>query len=218
MTTTLRVQAAITNDSGLPRDLAINTWHFISDNVDPLVDAALAYAQLTTFYSSIQGLLSPEVTGLITFKVYDLTHVQPRSPIYTNTSTVTPSVTVGNPNEVAVCLSYRGALVSGTNPARRRGRIFLGPVTTAANTAATGDVFVLGSFRTTIANAATALIAAGVGAPPSWAVFSPTTAGPEPWSPAALIGASLPVTAGFIDDAFDTIRSRGLAAQARTTF
>jgi hypothetical protein len=47
-------------------------------------------------------------------------------------------------------------------------------------------------------------------------VFSPTIAGSPPWSEGTLIDSSVDVVAGYVDNAFDTIRSRGSLTTART--
>lgn len=218
MATTLRCQVSIVNDSTLPRDLAVNTWHFSSASVDPVDDATAAQLELWDFYAAIQAVYSSSISGDLFSKWYDLSDANPRTPILEATTTIVPDSSPRLPNECAVCLSYRGVLTSGTNPKRRRGRIFLGPLTSDVVTAGTGDAFVTSAAMTTIATAADSLNSAGDPGTWNWAVFSPTTAGPEPWSAGELLSATLPVVAGYVDNAFDTIRSRGLAATDRETF
>jgi len=123
------------------------------------------------------------------------------------------------PAECAICLSYRGELLSGSNPARRRGRIFLGPLDYGTVDATTPDQRVQPSTMGTIAGAANAMINDGIaGEQVVWAVFSPTIAGAPPWSPTDLEDATIPVLAGYVDNAFDTIRSRGSRPTTRQTF
>lgn len=219
MATTLRAQVTLHADSGLPRDDAVNTWHFLSASVDPTADSSLAGAALETFYDSVANNLSSGLNGEVDVKFYDLADPNPRTPIDLHDFTITPDTSPRLPNECAIALSYRGILVSGTNPRRRRGRIFLGPLTGDTVTAgAGGDALVTGAAMLDITAAATALMAAGDPANFQWAVFSPTLAGPEPWSVGELSGATLAVVAGFVDDAFDTIRSRGQLATTRVLF
>jgi hypothetical protein len=49
-------------------------------------------------------------------------------------------------------------------------------------------------------------------------VFSPTIAGTPPWSEATLGLASINVDHGWIDNAFDTQRRRGIRPDTRTEF
>lgn len=196
----------------------MNTWHFQSDAVDPLTDVASAWAELQVFYAAIESVLSSNLTGTITSKWYDLTDGEPRTPIFEDDFTVTIDSANAIPNEVAICLSYRGAFLSGTSPARRRGRIFIGPLLGGVVDQGNGDCFVQSGTMSLIGGAADALATAGEGETWAWAVFSPTTAGPPPWSFGDLAVATFPVIAGYVDNAFDTIRSRGAAASTRFSF
>lgn len=209
-----RVQAILHNDSGLPQDQVINTWHFappgdVSSSAVDITDG------LNAFYQAIDSLLSPVLLGTIDFKVYDLEDAPPRVPVAEIAGT---SLTLGSqalPNEVACCMSFQGAIASGQNQARRRGRVFLGPMSVASGTAAAGDVRPAAATRTTITNAGAALIdVPGI----NWSVFSPTVAGSPPWDAGSLAGAFTLVTNGWVDDAYDTQRRRGLRTSTRTTF
>jgi len=81
------------------------------------------------------------------------------------------------------------------------GRVILEPVSQAAIATAAGNLS--GGDPTTEA---------------VWVVFSPTTAGPEPWSEGVLTSASPQVVGGYVDNAFDTQRRRGTDATVRVTF
>lgn len=217
MATTLRCQLSLVNDTALPRDVAQNTWHFQSDSVDPLDDVVLAGAALSTFYQAIEDSFSENCTGDVTMKWYDLTDGEPRTPIQENGFTITPGAGTAFPNEVAICLSFRGNLLSGTEPKRRRGRIYLGPLSVSVSANGNGDSQVASTTMEPIADAAADLRDAGSPSNFQWAVFSPTTAGPPPWSFGDLAVATFPVTVLYVDNAFDTVRSRGIAATARET-
>jgi hypothetical protein len=149
---------------------------------------------------------------------YDLAAVPPRVPIFDGELTFTPDASLCLPAEVAICMSYRGTLVSGSNAARRRGRIFLGPVTTDVLLQETGEIRVTSACTEGIADLANTLMNAGDTSTWTWAVFSPTTAGAPPWSAGELTAATLSVVAGHVDNAFDTIRSRGAAATDRSVW
>ena len=217
--TILRVQCNIPNDTLLPEDDAINTWHFLTVGAATPADAADdALIALGVFYAAADTYLSGGTATPMRYKVYDLENDEPRVPILEATQTLTPSASINMPNEVACCISYRGEFLSGANPARRRGRIFIGPLNNSGGTSATGDFRPSSTLRTGLANAASDIIVAGQTADARWVVFSPTLAGAPPWSAATLEAASCDVTAGYIDDAFDTVRSRGLRPTTRTVF
>lgn len=216
MTTTIRVQAAFANQSGLPADIITNTWHFTSVSVDPLTDASFALNDLEAFYNVIDGIYSTAVTGAITLKAYNLSDPEPRVPMLETDISITTATGAILPNECAICLSYHGVLTSGTPAARRRGRIYLGPLDATVLDEGPNDGRVQASTCSLIAGAAAGLIAAGDPGNRQWAIFSPTIAGSPPWTTSDLIFATLPVTNGYIDNAFDTVRSRGTAPSTRT--
>lgn len=215
--TVLRALVTMPNAvSPLPRDAAVNTFHFGS--TDPLVTAPSAHTALTAFYQAIDTLFSTVVGSTATVKYYDLSDAEPRTPIHQANIALSVGSGVCLPNECAVALSYRADIVSGANPARRRGRIFLGPLDGDVGVQSSGDYRVTTANRTVFANAGKALAEAAIASSVGWVVFSPTTAGPGPWSSGTLDASSYPVTAGWVDDGMDTIRSRGLLSSARTSW
>lgn len=212
MASFLRAQAAILMDNALGEDVIVNTWHFNGDTI-AVTDAELALDYLETFYTAIDGVIYPTtIQNACTIKVYDLTDEEPRVPVDERTFEIIPTANNALPHEVAVCLSYRGELVSGEIAARRRGRIYLGPITSTAVTVANGASQVSAAVRDAIAVAAGALRDS-----PStkWSVFSPTTlAAPG----GDLATAFNDVVTGYVDNAFDTMQSRGQAATLRSNF
>jgi hypothetical protein len=219
MTTTVRVIASQTAVSGLPEDDAVNVWHFTSLGTDLLSNCAAIHTALDTFYGSISELYCTNtMTGDFSYKYYDLVDTVPRSVIYTNTSTgLDTTAGDGLPSECAVCLSFEGELGSGLNRARRRGRLYIGPLSNAVASTVTGYVVVASPAVGTIIDAAEVMRASG-GLDFVWSVFSPTAAGAQPWSSGALLAATTYVDHGWVDNAFDTQRRRGTAPQARGTF
>lgn len=211
----LRVQVSIPTDASIPEDASVNVWHWRTAGA-AATDAPDVHSILATFYAAIDAnVYAASIGGPTVFKYYDLEDPAPRVPVLEDTETFSPD-TQSYPSEVAICLSFRGALVSGQPVARRRGRVFLGPVSPTTAQAITGGVQVSASTRTTIATAAGGMI--GSLPLPEWSVFSPTTAGPEPWTATELGNAFVPVVGGWIDDAYDTQRRRGRAPGTRTTF
>jgi len=113
------------------------------------------------------------------------------------------------PEEVSAVLSFKadtaGLLeVSGsTRPkARRRGRLYLGPLNSGTIGTAGAGVFLALAFQGTILGAASNFL----DQVPEWSVWSRKDA------------AVHPVVDGWLDNAFDTQRRRGVRANGRTTW
>ncbi len=199
-------------DSGLPEDRACNTWHFgyTAATLTATVAANMAN-RIQQFYmnqtggtpASISRMLSSELSGTGEVNVYDLADPQPRQPKHSEPLSVNfqpgPDAL---PGELAVCLSYKALALSGDNQARRRGRIFLGPLAYTVLAAGT-NATVKEAVRDRIKVAASALLAQN-NADQEWVVYS------------RVDGAGRAVIGGWIDNAFDTQRRRGSAATTRT--
>jgi len=143
------------------------------------------------------------------------------SPIATDTFSLGSDIgaTTDYPYEVAVCLSFAADLAGlpeevpgpdadtpGTRPrARRRGRISLGPICVSGNMAS--GVLRVGASQMTIwTEAAKEFLDEGAAAAGwVWAVWSRTE-----WELNA-------VKSVWVDNAYDTMRARGVKASARTT-
>jgi len=204
--------------SGLPEDVVTNTLHFKSHSGNPLTDTALITIQLQTGVSVLGDSYSPVLDGFIVLKYYDLTDPEPRAVIDTDTITFTPDTADPLPNEVAAVLSFSSPIASGQPRGRSRGRMFCGPFSVGVLNAEASDAAVGSGFRADAMTFANGLMGGGSGSTYEWAVFSPTTAGPQPWSSGDVAGATFIVTQGYMDDAFDTVRSRGTAPGLRSTF
>lgn len=159
------------------------------------------------------------VANACTVSVYsslDLTGATPfGSPVLTQTFTL-PASDGGNalPDEVACVVSFHGNLtdvpqeVGNTRPAqRRRGRMYIGPLNNTAGTDLGTQYRPSTTFRNDLAIAFPTM-ANGINAigPLYLGVWSKLDA--EVWQ----------ADAGWIDNAWDTQRRRGLAATLRTQF
>jgi len=213
MPTVLRHQVTLPTASQLPRDYIMNTWHSISVDIDPVDDANLFRDRLMDFYLTIDAFMSGRLSSDIHIDSYDLSDAMPRTPIAEFTSSLSVGTGDGLPNEVAICLSYRGPSASGVIAARHRGRIFLGPWDVMVVDQGTGDTIVEASVRNGISNAAETLAQGAVSDGGPWCVYSPTTNATQ-----SLINSAFAVDNGWVDDAFDTIRSRGGTAANRSTW
>jgi hypothetical protein len=215
-----RVTVTIPRDTALPGDESTNTFHFrtLTGGVFTAAQAADVAEALRKFYF----VLAPGATdtiasrmsavnqpNLVTAAFYDLTTPAPRVP-YAVIPLLPGAGMLATPQaeEVAVALTIQAAPVSGQNQRNRRGRIFLGPLGTGMVTIIGGRARVNVSFRSSVVAAAVKLQQdiRAIGANFDWIVWSPTTQQEHV------------VDSGWVDDAFDTIRSRGPAPTERTSF
>jgi hypothetical protein len=220
MATTIRVQASLRSESGIPADANVNVWHWRGLATDREDAADEIISAMTGFYNDIAEIFCTNTTsGLIDYKFYDLLDPTPRVPFRTvNASAVTTTDGDGLPTECAICVSYSGSAESGLPQRRRSGRMYLGCLTTGVTTTIDGFVQVASPTRSTIASAAVALITGPDPLKAIWSVFSPTTAGAEPWDAGDLFDATTYITEGYVDNAMDTQRRRGTLPSDRTTF
>jgi hypothetical protein len=159
--------------------------------------------------SSVTALLSGDdvSTELRRIKIRKRQAIKPepvlREEVY---STAVGSMSGGFPHEVAMCLSYRGQAEVGVPQRRRRGRIYIGPLSdqTGNISRSGGDVRPSDNARATVANAAARL--RNRSGPAIWATLSSTD------------GVAVPVVNGWVDNAYDTQRRRGTKATLRTTW
>lgn len=209
------VQVIIPMDSGLPEDVAINTWHIATQGEKSEPHMNLALAEIEDFYQEVDAFMSREVTTVIQFKCYAENDPTPRVPWLTAVGTIAPPTTGKSvPSEVALVMSYRGVYVSGGVNARERGRVFLGPW----NEDAIGSSPDLGrpapGFIAAVATAGGNLLSASVAAAEwDWIVFSGARRLVEEEE---YQGSN--VISGWVDNAFDTQRRRGVSPTARSTF
>lgn len=211
MAAILEAQVRLNRVTNIPADAVVNTFHFSVPGppvtAEDLTNISVA---LANFYntapaggSAIKSLMSNIISGTgHRLKIYDLTQPIPRAPILDEAFTMSAPPGTPFPAEVALCLSYRGPLVSGTVAARRRGRLYIGPLSTSTSASESGDA------RPTLTAKQSLL---GVGA----ALRDNLTVDWGVWSPTALTFVS--ATNLWVDDAFDVQRRRGAAPVSRLT-
>lgn len=205
--TPVRAQVIIKTDDAISENYVTNSWciscaDFPSgaecDEYTVCFDGF--YTSMTSYFGDVVAQNGHEV------KYYDLTQtVPPNYPIASTTFNLSSNPGIDTlPTEVALCLSFQGEKVPGFPQARRRGRIYFGPVN-ANQTGGGRPVSGIITALTTTADAlATALLACSNAA--TLSVWSGTNA------------ASVPVTDGWVDNAWDTQRRRGIDRTTRTTF
>lgn len=211
---TVHVVVRIPHRSGLLEDQANHTFNFITatadeETYDEIVGCLnrfyfIAHSPIT---ENLQRWFSPCVLrgSPMTYDFYLPTASGTGSPVYSAPSNNLGAETVGDnplPSEVSTVLSYRAdysgvpEFGSGVRPrARRRGRLFFGPLVTAASAEGTFQRAVVNSIlQDTLVAAAEALILETVA---TWAVWSRTD------------DTFREVVAAQVDNAFDIQRRRG---------
>lgn len=196
----------ILNPSAAPAEQVMNTWHSVTVGATtPLASATAFQGALQTFYNAVDAQYSNEFSGATPLmRSFDLSEPKPRQPIVETTAAAMSTSTDRGAREIACCLSYKGVYLSGISPKRKRGRIYLGPLTRGA-VDATNGLFTT-AFVGVIVTAATALVTASdASATFRWVIYSPTTdtAGTgldaDSWDA---------VTSGWVDDNPDIQRRR----------
>jgi hypothetical protein len=195
------VTANFTHDSGLAEDVVVNAWSFNTAGTKIESEATAIVEALEDFYSAMVTYRSSLLNGFVTFKFYDRADAKPRVPWHQDVRNVGTSDSA-LPPEVALVTSFKAAPVSGQPPARRRGRLFIGPLSQGAlsNTTGRPTAGVLSALGLASFNLLSASEAAGSW---SWSIWSPTD------------NAAREVFEGWVDNEFDTQRRRGIRASER---
>jgi hypothetical protein len=210
-----RAQVVHPRSTGLPADVITNTFYFDGDEGAESWEAGAIsiVSRLQAFFVVCGAYMSDLISQPSLVKLTDPRDPLPQLPKYTGEIIFPTSGASHLPAEVALCLSYKASSVSGENPKRRRGRVFLGPFTEGA----TGAVD-QGDIRPTVAMATNIIagaleMATGDAGSPRHAIYSPTThVGATP-----IEDAFHDVEDYWIDNAFDTVRSRGASPTLRWT-
>lgn len=184
-------------DSGNPLDAVVNTWHAVADDPTELESGFIL--QLSTFYGAVDVIYSALVDGSASeYRAYDLADPEPRAPVLEEVglSWMSPGAAT-LPPECAMVLSFEAPQQSGQPQARRRGRVYLGPLTTIVGS--NGQIS-NATVDTVVAAAQNLLDASQAATTWSWQVYSRRNE------------ASIEVMHAWADNAVDIQRSRGLAA------
>lgn len=210
----VRAQAIWQAKSGLPEDRFVTSWAFVRQaigNINLETQLNEVAERLREFWLepatgtfAVCDYLPKAITAQgLQIRCYALADEPPREPHVYDFETGRGATDAVFPWEVATCLSF----YADRNLPRRRGRVFLGPLTLKARVELDGVVRTSDDFRADLVYSANRLAhERGIGDEMQWAVLSPTD------------GEIRPVTNGWVDDAFDTMRKRGQEPSVRTAF
>lgn len=199
--------------TGLPSDVITNNWCFVSDGVVSDETAATYLTdRLQSFYQAAYGttrMAAYMVPASAEVDWYNLGDPTPRVPFAT--LPIVPATATGVsvvPTEASIVLSFHGLFVSGSPNARRRGRVYLGGLATAALAAGTNAAYpaVGPATITAIIGGAEDYLLDTDDAGLLWAVYSPTD------------NLAYPIVGGWVDNGVDTQRRRSVLATARTIY
>jgi hypothetical protein len=213
----IRAQLVLSGKTGLPEDTFVTTWAFktASGSVDGAHRQQVA-SMLENWLTgvgangnSIVNMLGEQVLGGVgagRVKTYDLGGLPPRNPTTFTFDVPAPAPSTSMPAEVAITCSFRGSV----STPRTRGRVYVGPLagtsTVKTSDGATGRQFVSSVARLTIVQACQRLRAYPRPEFPTWCILSQRNLN------------LVEVEGGWVDDAFDTQRRRGLDPVGRTTW
>lgn len=208
-----RNEVRLNYTSGLPEDLAVNTFHFADTGGG--YDADEVFDDLEAFYNVAHspasnplayfiGPIVSRVASACEMFCYEVGVTGP--PLHYRAWTLGAAQTGQKqlPYEVALCLSYQGS-APGLPSARQRGRIYLGPLQENALQASGVPPSPTSTLRDAAVGAASWL-AGENDVDRSWCI----------WSRVSQV--ATPISHGWLDNEFDTQRRRQKEATTRTAW
>lgn len=218
-------QVVLAAQSSIPRDVAVNTFHVYVDGtgdatprtdeevimgvLDGVPDINGPHGDISDIYGTLVDALSPEIDPTLSrIKWYLMSDPTPRVPRVDEPMDPWTPTTVysGMPSEVAIVSSFEAAKLQGANQASRRNRVYIGPLSN----------FVLSPSNP--GRLPTAVVDLFAGAFENFAQNSETQDDWEWRVYSDKLGESYPIVSGWVDDAFDSQRRRGVEATMRNTW
>ena len=205
--------------SGLPADVAVNTFNFTAvappseDLTGELVDFYnLDTDGTNTAIADFIGDIVDRTANACRIEYYEVNlatgFVGTPLAVIPFTLAAPPGGAQNLPQEVAVCTSFSAGGSPGVSPGRRRGRVYIGPL--SSNAVDQGDAISLITvselFAEVLVTATKRMVDNVIAAGAPLAVWS------------RVDEAAYPVVRGWVDNAFDTQRRRGVDATSRLTW
>jgi hypothetical protein len=190
----IRVQVITRRATHLAVDHIVNSVYFDDFNLDPTAGTNWQNFANQVRDNFVARSTLPGGYGVET-KVYNMADAKPR-PVKATGAWVqtTNSLPSNAPREVALCLSY----FSERNIPRFRGRLFIGPFYEASERPAANIIASVKDVYERMASVG--------GIDVDWGLWSTTR------------NAFSKITAGWVDNEWDTVRSRGLQPTTRDTY
>lgn len=200
-----QIRVTLRTASQVPADDIVNTWAVqFGDDPGDIVDVDTAFIN---FYQAIDTHLSDTAASSgHTLEYIHLNDPAPQVPFRVTPFTITPGGSDALPTEVALCSSFTAATGSGVAAARRRGRVFLGPLRENGISTSTGHARPSGVLLQSVADATEALASALDLAGFPLCVWSRRD------------DTLYRVVAGWVNNEYDTQRRRGPETTARTVW
>jgi len=171
-----RTMVRIPNDTTADEDEVVLTFHFATDDTGTVTQEVTdIHGAVGGFMTGIDQILSANLENPATIQTYNLEDPEPRVPILPTPLTLTLGTAEGA-NQLAVVLRLQAQPTSGVARARRRGRLYIGPLSLNSFTAGVGDVVLVPSQVTACETAVASLLPTvppiSSGSIIQWSVFS----------------------------------------------
>jgi hypothetical protein len=191
--------------TGLPGDLSTNTVYWSVDTSDLEVAGDVIGLRLAPGMEVLGSLMPTCVSRSAEIAIYAMADPEPRVPFIYPVTLDAATAATGIPLECALVGSFMGA--PPVTP-RRRGRIYIGPLSTNCLEDSTSSTFPRPepTVVTGVADIMEGWAADGSGLDEGWYIHSVTNSN------------YVRVEAGFVDNEFDTQRRRGVLASGRTSW
>lgn len=204
--TAYRAQVILKTVDAIPANYVTNSW-CVEVNPDGALDTDEMTTALKDFYDDMINFI-PSVMAQNghEIKYTALPGTPPNYPFEEDTFNLVSAPTSDPlPTEVSLVMSFQGTRAAGFSQKRRRGRIYFGPIRSTAAAAGRPTSAIITALSTAGATFKSNVEAITGGAH-SWAVWSNVDQ------------EAVHVANGWVDNAFDTQRRRGVLATSRTTF
>jgi len=169
------------------------------------IDDAGVVAAVKTFYDTLIALYPATIAqNGYDVKIYVMPGIEPNYPVFEGTFNLAsaPSGAAG-PSEIALCTSFQAVKTPGLPQSRRRGRMYIGPFDAAQIDEERPNSTIISA----LADATAALVDdINTLTDHAFSVYSSVTQ------------TSAPVLDGWVDNAWDVQRRRGVVPSTRTTW